>query len=63
MKVGKVKLTAMQYSVYRFVIVNCIETNEGLEKLMYPNPTDWESKFIVPKIQKWYSSLKYLKVI
>lgn len=53
----------MQYKVYRFVIVNGIQNSEGLEKLMYPNPTDWESKFILPKIQKWYSVLKVLKVI
>lgn len=63
MKVGGKKLTAMQYKVYRFVIVNGIHNSEGLEKLMYPNPTEWQSKFIVPKIQKWYSALKHLKVI
>ena len=63
MKVGNKKLTAMQYNVYRFVIVNGIQNSEGLEKLMYPNPTEWESKFILPKIQTWYSALKHLKVI
>ena len=63
MKVGKHKLTAMQYRVYRFVVSNCIENSDGLEQLMYPNPSEWESKFILPKIQKWYSALKILKVI